>query len=265
MTDSFPFSLTSLDTEALLPQVSAALNQRAELHSRQKLPGLWKVTDRLSHGKPAAQDAGHRRKNFRLLMGLLQWVLGLLLLVPGLMDLQALWVLLLVGVFAFSLGQLTIWLYHRTLLGILDLACGLFLCMSALGSPDQLLYLLWVAVPCLLLSIAVLPSQRRQPSAPFESEARNVLARYQNLPPHSVQAVFTHDGLTVSHQDGAPSVYPYSTMSFVLETTDLLLPFFQNTVLLLPKSGLTSGSLEELRTFLAQYVRYEVLETAPKI
>ena len=51
MTDSFTFSLSPLDTETLLPQLAAALEKRVELHSRQRLPGLWQVTDKLSNAK----------------------------------------------------------------------------------------------------------------------------------------------------------------------------------------------------------------------
>ncbi len=43
MTDSFTFSLSPLDTEALLPQLAAALEKRVELHSRQRLPACGKL------------------------------------------------------------------------------------------------------------------------------------------------------------------------------------------------------------------------------
>ena len=182
------------------------------------------------------------------------------LVLPGLIDPQELFVPLIAGACAFFLGQLTLWLYQRTLLAILDLACGLFLCMSALGAPNQMLGLLWAAVPCLLVSVAVLPSRRRQRTTPFEKEARNLLAKYQDLKPHTIQAVFDHQGLTVSQPEGNPSVYPYSTVSFCVETPDLLLPFFQETVLLLPKYDLTPGTMDQLRTMLAQQAPYEILE-----
>lgn len=182
------------------------------------------------------------------------------MLAPGLIDPQELFVPLVAGACAFFLGQLTLWLYQRTLLAILDLACGLFLCMSALGAPNQMLGLLWAAVPCLLVSVAVLPSRRRQRTTPFEKEARNLLAKYQDLKPHTIQAVFDHQGLTVSLPEGDPSVYPYSTVSFFVETPDLLLPFFQDTVLLLPKYDLTTGTMDQLRTLLAQQTPYEILE-----
>ena len=262
MPDSFTFSLSPLDTEALLPQLSAALEKRVELHSRQRLPGLWRVTDKLSKAERVSQPVANHRKRLRQVLGLLLWVLGLLMLAPGLIDPQELFVPLLAGACAFFLGQLTLWLYQRTLLAILDLVCGLFLCMSALGAPNQMLGLLWAAVPCLLVSVAVLPSRRCQRTTSSEKEARNILAKYQNLKPHTVQAVFDHQGLTVSQPDGDPCVYPYSTVSFFVETPDLLLPFFQVTVLLLPKYDLTTGTMEQLRTMLAQQAPYEILESA---
>lgn len=260
MTDSFTFSLSPLDTEALLPQLSAALDKRMELYSRQQLPGLWRLNDKLSQVPRAPQRVRDQRKRLRQFLGLILWVLGLLLLAPGLIDPQELAVPLVAGACAFFLGQLTLWLYLRTLLAILDLLCGLFLCMSALGAPNQMLGLLWAAVPCLLVSIAVLPSRRRQRTTLFEKEARSILAKYQDLKPHTIQAVFDHQGLTVSQPEGGLSVYPYSTVCFFVETPDLLLPFFQDTVLLLPKCDLTTGTMDQLRTQLAQLAPYEILE-----
>lgn len=260
MTDSFTFSLSSLDTEALLPQLSAALEQRMELYSRQRLPSLWQVTDKLSKAGRVSQSVANHRKRLRQFLGLTLWVLGLLLLAPGLIAPQELAVPLVAGACAFFLGQLTLWLYQRTLLAILDLLCGFFLCMSALGAPDQMLGLLWAAAPCLLVSVAVLPSRRRQRTTPFEKEAQSILAKYQNLKPHTIQAVFDRLGLTVSQPEGTPSVYPYSTVSFFVETPDLLLPFFQDTLLLLPKCDLTTGTMEQLRTQLAPLAPYKILE-----
>ena len=127
MTDSFTFSLSPLDTETLLPQLAAALEKRVELHSRQRLPGLWQVTHKLSNAERGSQPVATHRKRLRHFLGLLLWVLGLLMLAPGLIDPQELFVPLIAGACAFFLGQLTLWLYQRTLLAILDLACGLFL------------------------------------------------------------------------------------------------------------------------------------------
>lgn len=189
MTDSFTFSLSSLDPEALLPQLTAALEKRVEIHSRQRLPGLWQVTDKLSKTERGSQTVATHRKRLRQFLGLVLWVLGLLMLAPGLIDPQKLFVPLMAGACAFFLGQLTLWLYQRTLLAILDLACGLFLCMSALGAPNQMLGLLWAAVPCLLVSVAVLPARRRQRTTPFEREARNILAKYQDLSPQHPSSV----------------------------------------------------------------------------
>ena len=44
----FSFQITALDSTALYPQVSRALEKRAELLSRQKYPRMWKLTDKLN-------------------------------------------------------------------------------------------------------------------------------------------------------------------------------------------------------------------------
>ena len=62
MTDSFTFSLSPLDTETLLHQLAAALEKRVELHSRQRLHGLWQVTHKLSNAERGSQPVATHRK-----------------------------------------------------------------------------------------------------------------------------------------------------------------------------------------------------------
>ena len=55
---------------------------------------------------------------------------------------------------------------------------------------------------------------------------------------------------------------PFSSISWVLETQDLLAPIFENSILLLQKKDLLAGPLEELFALLAEQtalVRAEAL------
>lgn len=101
----FRFQLTPYDTQRLLPQVSKALEKRTELISRERYPALWKITDRISGGKPAQPRSRLRTK----CMAVLCLVLGILLFVPGVTDPQELLVPLIAGALAIMTGILYLW------------------------------------------------------------------------------------------------------------------------------------------------------------
>ena len=101
----FRFQLTPYDTQRLLPQVSKALEKRTELISRERYPALWKITDRISGGKPA-QPRSRLRTKF---MAVLCLVLGIFLFVPGVTDPQELLVPLIAGALAIIIGILYLW------------------------------------------------------------------------------------------------------------------------------------------------------------
>ena len=106
MEDSaFCFQLTPYDTQRLLPQVSKALEKRTELISRERYPALWKITDRISGGKPAQPRSRLRTK----CMAVLCLVLGIFLFVPGVTDPQELLVPLIAGALAIIIGILYLW------------------------------------------------------------------------------------------------------------------------------------------------------------
>ena len=101
----FRFQLTPYDTQRLLPQVSKALEKRTELISRERYPALWKITDRISGGKPAQPRSRLRTK----CMAVLCLVLGIFLFVPGVTDPQELLVPLIAGALAIIIGILYLW------------------------------------------------------------------------------------------------------------------------------------------------------------
>lgn len=101
----FVFRLTPYDTELLLPQVRKALKMRTELLSRQRYPALWAQTDRFRK-----MSKGRTRSRLRTtVMSLLCLVLGLVLLVPGLMEPEELFVPLVAGAVAVLSGAMGLW------------------------------------------------------------------------------------------------------------------------------------------------------------
>jgi len=103
---NYIFSMKPYDIDTLFLQVAWMLQKRVELASRKKLPGLWKVTDKLN-AVPRAQEAElKRRRESRRRWGGLLLVMGIFLFVPGIMKPQELPVPLVAGFLAIVLGVL---------------------------------------------------------------------------------------------------------------------------------------------------------------
>ena len=106
---TFQFHTTPVTEEekaVFTPQLAMALDKRLELHSRRIMPGLWAVTDRLNR-MPRASEAVRKRRRVRYrIYGVILLILGLLLLVPGLMEPKELAAPLAVGALATVSGIL---------------------------------------------------------------------------------------------------------------------------------------------------------------
>jgi len=103
---NFIFSMKSYDIEMLHSQVAWMLEKRTELDSRKRLPGLWKVTDKLNAVPRAPEAELKRRRERRRRWGGLFLVMGIFLFVPGIMNPQELPGPLLAGLFAIILGMI---------------------------------------------------------------------------------------------------------------------------------------------------------------
>lgn len=107
MTDkNFIFSMKPYDADALAAQVAWMLEKRTELASRKRLPGLWKLTDKLNAVPRAPEAELKRRRESRRRWGGLFLVMGIFLFVPGVMKPQELPVPLGVGFLAIVMGVL---------------------------------------------------------------------------------------------------------------------------------------------------------------
>lgn len=103
---NFIFSMKPYDAEILSDQVARMLEKRTELASRKKLPGLWKLTDKLNAVPRAPEAELKRRKERQRRWGGLLLVMGIFLFVPGIMKPQELPVPLVAGFFAIVMGML---------------------------------------------------------------------------------------------------------------------------------------------------------------
>ena len=103
---NFIFSMKPYDVDALASQAAWMLEKRTELYSRKKLPGLWKLTDKLNAVPRAPEAELKRRKERQRRWGGLFLVMGIFLFVPGVMKPQELPGPLIAGFFAILMGVL---------------------------------------------------------------------------------------------------------------------------------------------------------------
>lgn len=101
---NFIFSMKPYDIDTLSTQTGWMLEKRTELASRKKLPGLWKLTDKLNTVPRAPEAELKRRRERRKRFGGLFLVMGIFLFVPGIMKPQELPGPLIVGLLAILLG-----------------------------------------------------------------------------------------------------------------------------------------------------------------
>ena len=97
---SFTFHISPYDVKKLLPQLSVALEKRSALLSRERYPQVWSVTDKLN----AQNEARNYKPMLSLGKSILFLILGIILVVPGLVNPQQMLVPLLFGIIGIVAG-----------------------------------------------------------------------------------------------------------------------------------------------------------------
>ena len=96
----FTFHISPYDVKKLLPQLSVALEKRSALLSRERYPQVWSVTDKL--------NAQNEARNYKPMLSrgksILFLILGIILVVPGLVNPQQMLVPLLFGIIGIVAG-----------------------------------------------------------------------------------------------------------------------------------------------------------------
>ena len=255
MEPNFTFQFTALDAQHLQPQVRWALEKRTELRSRQRNPRMWKLTDKLNSVEKVPQVVRENRRRRRSFLGLWNWLLGAVLLIPGLLEPRTLLLPLLVGAACWGSGLCILWRNRRRLLGVLCLVKGGFLCMGVLGNYVQLHSLLALGIIDVAVGAAALLLRKRQD--PFDRAAEILLAKgTAQAGLAEVRLTFSPEGMFVTRagDEEESHIVPYAAFEVVLETQELLLPVCENTVTILQKKDLLTGPLPRLQEFLAGQV-----------
>lgn len=257
MEPNFTFQFTALDAQHLQSQVRWALEKRTELLSRQRNPRMWALTDKLNSVEKVPQAVRENRRRRRSFLGLWNWLLGATLLPPGLLEPRTLLLPLLVGAACWGSGVCVLWRNRRRLLGVLSLVKGALLCLGVLGDYAQLHPLLALGIIDVAVGAAALLLRKRQD--PFDRAAEMLLAKgtaQEGLA--EVRLTFSPEGMYITQEGGEEESHmvPYTAFEVVLETQELLLPVCEDTITILQKRDLITGTFPQLQEFLAGQVPY---------
>lgn len=209
---TYIFHTSTYDVDALVPEVSQALEKRVELVSRQKLPGMWKATDRLSQGGTSG-EMPRGRLIYRRVVGIALIVLGLFMLIPGLMQPRELLVPLIAGICGLAVGIHSLWSTRKK---------------PAKITPEE---------------SAEKPVKK--PSKKYEDTAKTFLNNLANVEPTCVR--FSEEGMALSED----AVIRYEEMECFVETQSGYLIAWGRTATYLQKKDLQFDNEAEFRDFVA--------------
>lgn len=262
MEPEFVFEVTTID-DRLAPQLSRVLRYCADFSSRQKLPVLWEFTDRLNRIPKADPEILEKRRRREGMWGIVLWGLSLFLLVPSVMDPSELAAPLVLSVLGFFLGCIAMRSRKRKLLGGLNLAMGIFLCLRAFLEYTHLKALPIPGILCLAVALwALAAKQTHRKESAFDRQARELIRQRRTVADmERMRVIFSDEGMVLS--DGTETgaqCFVYDEFLFVGETEELLVPVCGQRAVVLQTKDLCSGSLEELRMFLQERVTYKWIQ-----
>ncbi len=247
MQTEFRFELTPPDP-ALLPQISRALQAYTDRASRARYPRLWALTDRLNGSGGRSREP---LRFWRICGGLVNWLVGLFLLVPGVLALGQLFALFLIGAAAFVLGNVALWRAARRLLGILSLAAGALCLLGAAASPGQLGRLAFLGALCLALGLGAILGRAKQ--SRFDRSAQKLLDSLDWTGEKPCVQI-TEQGLTLPplEEGEPPRQVPFGEIVCLVGGPELYLVIWADQVLLLPKRNLSQGNAAQLEKLLSR-------------
>lgn len=168
--------------------------------------------------------------------------------------------LVVVGGLCLGIGVVELWRYLPKTLGILSLLAGAFFLMTALGDPDEMAVLVYLAAQYLIVALASLLVRKRQD--PYDRAARNLLRKRNAVKGLELaRFIFSEEKFSLGWKDAsktkpADEAAYYRDVQQVIEAESILLIVCCKKVLFLQKKDLLEGTIPELRAFLRERVPY---------
>lgn len=252
MEREFVFNCTAPDGQSARAQIAAALEKRMDLYSRERLPWLWGLADRLNRVEKVSQQVSDRRARVRRVLGTVDWVLGTMLLAAAWTEPAELPLLLVVGIVGTVLGILCLWKRRRAVLAVLHLALGVVFLMASFGDPAELGNLMSLGLLYLVIGIAAIAYKKRKAGNPYEQQAGPLAELLAEVAGQTVRLIFSDTGLKLAAGEDVSQEIPYEQLEYAFETSDLVMLALSDRAVTLQKKDLTEGTLPDLREELAR-------------
>ena len=252
MEREFVFNCTAPDGQSARAQIAAALEKRMDLYSRERLPWLWGLADRLNRVEKVSQQVSDRRARVRRVLGTVDWVLGTMLLAAAWTEPAELPLLLVVGIVGTVLGILCLWKRRRAVLAVLHLALGVVFLMASFGDPAELGNLMSLGLLYLVIGIAAIAYKKRKAGNPYEQQAGPLAELLAEVAGQNVRLIFSDTGLKLAAGEDVSQEIPYEQLEYAFETSDLVMLALSHRAITLQKKDLTEGTLPDLREELAR-------------
>ena len=220
-----------------------------EAMSRHRIPGLWKLADRIQSHKKADPAVLEKRRRRRPFLGALNLLLALFALGPAVLEPEALWSLLILGSLCLGTGIGALRKQHRILLGIPLLLVGFFYGLAGAGGEYRRLLILGIFLSFLGFASLLPHSMRKQKH--LEQLARSLYEGRAAAVPSPVRIRLTDSRIETDTDRMDPASVSYDSLWFILESQDLLLLCLSSKGLLLDKQELVEGSIGDLKADLA--------------
>lgn len=252
MEREFVFNCTAPDGQSARAQIAAALEKRMDLYSRERLPRLWGLADRLNRVEKVSQQVSDRRARVRRVLGTVDWVLGTMLLAAAWTEPAELPLLLVVGIVGTVLGILCLWKRRRAVLAVLHLALGVVFLMASFGDPAELGNQMSLGLLYLVIGIAAIAYKKRKAGNPYEQQAGPLAELLAEVAGQTVRLIFSDTGLKLAAGEDVSQEIPYEQLEYAFETSDLVMLALSDRAVTLQKKDLTEGTLPDLREELAR-------------
>lgn len=210
----FIFSLTNYHSSLFIPQISKVLEKITEMSSRKRFPRIWKYIDkmRLKRKKGKSKQTLLKYK----ILGLVYLFVGIFLIVPGFMDPEALFDVLIVGALAIVFG---------------------FRLIKNDGTSTE---------RPLFKKVILLKKERR---TPYTKAAKKLLEIYENIESESIQ--FSEEVISFSK---GPDI-KYEEIDEVFVTKDFYVILWNESVAALQKKDLKFACEEAFLDFVSSKIQ----------
>lgn len=252
MEKNFLFNMTPVQTPDARQQLGIALEKLTEICSRTQYPRLWKLTDKLNSLPKLPSEKLRFRQIYRSALGVIDWILGVLLLMTGLMEPEMV-ILLVAGAAGYGTGTAILWHRLHKTGGILNLLLGLLLCFGALGNPAELGRMLYLGIPALVLGIVSLIPWKRKKKNPYDQAAGTLLSQRQQTA--VTHLLFSENGAEL---DTASQKQPvgYDEIVCIIASKDLYLLGWKEGLTVLQKNDLQDWTPEQFDEFIRQKIAF---------